>query len=65
MVLSAIKSSPCGRLSNLIAFFTATFPSIHPEMQLMGFSEMSISKKAPNGCKTVVAPAKHGVVPIR
>jgi hypothetical protein len=42
MVLSAVESSPRGCLSKMVAFFTATFPIIHPEMQVMGLSEMAI-----------------------
>nr|AAU84128.1 hypothetical protein GZ37B2_36 [uncultured archaeon GZfos37B2] len=45
MVLSAMESRSRGCLSKLVAFFTAISPIIHPEMQVMGISEMAISKK--------------------
>lgn len=45
MILSAVESGPRGGLSKMVAFFTATFPIIHPEMQVIGLSEMAISKK--------------------
>ena len=48
MVLSAMESSPRGCLSKLVAFFTAISPLIHPEMQVIGISEMAISKKLSN-----------------
>ena len=45
MVLSAVESSPRGCLSKMVAFFTAAFPIIHLEMQIIRLSEVAISKK--------------------
>ncbi|RCV64732.1 IS4 transposase [Methanophagales archaeon] len=48
MVLSAIESAPRGCLSKLVAFFTASFSSIHPGDQVTGLSSMALSKKLSN-----------------
>ena len=45
MLLSAVESGPRGGLSKLVSFFTSTFSLIHPGMELIGISEMAISKK--------------------
>lgn len=48
MLLSAIKSSPRGCLSNLVSFFTVTSHRLYPQMQITGLSRMAISKKLSN-----------------